>query len=143
MNLHTDIPSRAEIDVPHVLVQILGVRKARLREISFRHQLPMSPWIMFPEWGPDAKEIPGALASYSHLYREMKAVLAQAGLPSTFSPHTFRHTYISRALAAGESPAYVQRQARHSSISMTVDRYGSWLPHQRSAAIDKLAKEVS
>jgi hypothetical protein len=31
-------------------------------------------------------------------------------------------------LQQGESPAYVQRQLGHTSIQLTVDTYGRWLP---------------
>lgn len=44
------------------------------------------------------------------------------------SPHHLRHTYASQALAAGESIYYVQRQLGHTTVQMTVDLYGSWLP---------------
>jgi hypothetical protein len=38
----------------------------------------------------------------------------------------------------GKSPAYVQRQLGHKSITLTVDTYGSWLPSGDQAAIDSL-----
>ena len=41
--------------------------------------------------------------------------------------------------AAGESPAYVQQQMGHASISMTLDVYGSWLPVRAAGAVDRLA----
>ena len=41
-------------------------------------------------------------------------------------------------LQIGESPAYVQRQLGHSSIKMTVDTYGKWLPAGNRVAVDKL-----
>jgi integrase len=55
-----------------------------------------------------------------------------------FSPHSFRHTFASQLLQLGESPAYVQRQLGYSSIKMTVDTYGKWLPSGNKAAVDKL-----
>lgn len=44
------------------------------------------------------------------------------------SPHDLRHTYASLLLMGNVSPAYVQKQLGHHSITMTVDIYGHWLP---------------
>jgi integrase len=44
------------------------------------------------------------------------------------SPHDLRHTYATLLLMDHHSPAYVQKQLGHHSISMTVDNYGHWLP---------------
>ena len=41
-------------------------------------------------------------------------------------------------LQQGESPVYVQRQLGHSSIKLTVDTYGRWLPMGNKQAVDKL-----
>jgi integrase len=40
----------------------------------------------------------------------------------------FRHSFASILLMNGESPAYVRDQLGHSSIKMTVDIYGHWIP---------------
>jgi integrase len=44
------------------------------------------------------------------------------------SPHDLRHTYATLLLMDHYSPAYVQKQLGHHSISMTVDIYGHWIP---------------
>jgi integrase len=44
------------------------------------------------------------------------------------SPHDLRHTYATLLLMDHYSPAYVQKQLGHHSISMTVDIYGHWVP---------------
>jgi len=44
------------------------------------------------------------------------------------SPHDLRHTYASILLMDHYSPAYVQKQLGHHSITMTVDIYGHWIP---------------
>ena len=46
----------------------------------------------------------------------------------TRSPHDLRHTYATLLLMDHYSPAYVQKQLGHHSISMTVDIYGHWIP---------------
>ena len=65
-------------------------------------------------------------------------VLGEAKLPGHFTPHSLRHTFASLLLRDGVSPAYVQRQLGHSSIKLTVDLYGKWLPMANKAAVDRL-----
>ena len=38
----------------------------------------------------------------------------------------------------GESPAYVKEQLGHSSIKMTVDIYGHWIPGANRQAVNRL-----
>jgi len=59
----------------------------------------------------------------------MKKVCRSAGL-RVRNPHDLRHTYATIMLMAHQSPAYVQKQLGHSSISMTVDVYGHWISGQ-------------
>lgn len=46
----------------------------------------------------------------------------------TRSPHDLPHTYVTLLLMDHYSPAYVQKQLGHHSISMTVDIYRHWVP---------------
>jgi integrase len=58
---------------------------------------------------------------------QMRRVCLRAGLrPRT--PHDLRDTYATLLLMAHVSPAYVQKQLGHHSITMTVDVYGHWMP---------------
>ncbi len=52
--------------------------------------------------------------------------------------HDTRHTFASILLMNGESPAYVKEQLGHSSIKMTVDIYGHWIPGSNRQAVNKL-----
>ncbi len=52
--------------------------------------------------------------------------------------HQLRHTWASLLLMQGESPAYVKEQAGHSSIKITVDLYGHWIPGANRQAVDRL-----
>jgi len=63
--------------------------------------------------------------------RYMEPALAKAGLRH-FNFHSLRHTFASLLLSAGVSPAYVQRQLGHSSIKITVDIYGHWIPGENA-----------
>jgi integrase len=71
--------------------------------------------------------------------REIQAALRRAckaaGLAAR-NPHDLRHTYATTLLMAGVSPAYVQKQLGHSSISMTVDIYGHWIPGEGRAGLE-------
>jgi 3-hydroxybutyryl-CoA dehydratase len=54
----------------------------------------------------------------------------------TRNPHDLRHTYAAILLMAHISPAYVQKQLGHHSISMTVDIYGHWIPGEGRDRLD-------
>lgn len=55
--------------------------------------------------------------------------------------HDIRHTYASLLLTQGESPVYVKEQLGHSSIQITVDIYGHWVPSSNREAVNQLDKE--
>jgi len=80
----------------------------------------------------------GTLLDPSRVRKVFRRVLKAASLPPHFSPHGLRHTFASLLLQQGESPVYVQRQLGHSSIKMTVDTYGKWLPMGNKAAVNRL-----
>ncbi len=79
----------------------------------------------------------------SGIAQSMKRLLVAAGLPRHFSPKDARHTFASRLLARGVSPAYVQQQLGHGSIQLTVDTYGRWLRIARPAALDRRPAQSS
>ena len=66
---------------------------------------------------------------------ELRRACKAAGL-EVKNPHDLRHTYATILLMAGVSPAYVQKQLGHSSISMTVDIYGHWVPGEGRAGLE-------
>ncbi len=90
----------------------------------------MPPWV-FPSahWTP---------LDHSNARKHFDAALKHAGLPLHFSPHSLRHTFASLLLADGVSPAYVQEQLGHASITLTVDTYGRWLKKRAPGALDRL-----
>jgi integrase len=55
----------------------------------------------------------------------------------TRSSHDLRHTYATLLLTDHYSPAYVQKQLGHHSISMTVDIYGHWIPGEGKKDLTK------
>ncbi len=52
--------------------------------------------------------------------------------------HDTRHTFASILLMSGESPVYVKEQLGHSSIKITVDVYGHFIPGANRQAVNKL-----
>jgi len=56
--------------------------------------------------------------------------------------HDLRHTCASLLIAQGESPKYIQKQMRHSSIQITFDRYGHLFPDVSQEAMRKLDENL-
>jgi len=113
--------------------QLSGVLKAMIAERRARYFAmgkPM-PALLFPTEN-------GTPMNPAHILRAIERTLRKANLAMHFSVHCFRHTFASQLLQMGVSPAYVQRQLGHSSIAMTVDIYGKWLPAGNREAVDRL-----
>jgi integrase len=126
------------VDMATSLVVLLCGLQALRREQSFGEAKPMSRYVVFP-WlseHPDAKEEQTAA---KRVRRAMERVLKLAGLPGQFTPHSLRHTFCSLLISSGVSPVYVQQQAGHASVEMTVGVYGSWFPKVVPGAMDRLA----
>jgi integrase len=121
---------RRDVDLSEQLVDVLKAMLAQRRQRCFAAGKPM-PKLLFPTEN-------GGVMNKAHIWRAIERTLRKAGLDLHFSPHSFRHTFVSQLLQLGESPVYVQRQLGHSSIKMTVDTYGKWLPAGNKAAVDKL-----
>lgn len=52
--------------------------------------------------------------------------------------HALRHTYITNLVAAGVAPKVVQALARHSTITLTMDRYAHLADDEAAKALDSL-----
>ena len=111
------------VDIPSFMVEELGdylvhLKKQSLRtgsgwevDLLFRDQEENGPWPY----------------SQRKAQRLVERVCKGAGL-RVRNPHDLRHTYATIMLMAHQSPAYVQKQLGHSSIAITVDIYGHWIP---------------
>lgn len=66
------------------------------------------------------------------LWRVVKALARQAGLPEAVSPHFFRHAHASHALDRGAPPHLVQQTLGHASLQ-TTSRYAHARPDDSSA----------
>jgi integrase len=56
--------------------------------------------------------------------------------------HDARHTYASLMLRRGVPPGYVSRQLGHSSIQVTVDLYGHFIPGADRHHVEALAADI-
>jgi integrase len=71
------------------------------------------------------------------LEKEFKAILEQAGIPSTVRLYDLRHSFVTLSLLAGVDPKTVSQEAGHASVAFTLDHYGHVLKEMHEAASDK------
>jgi integrase len=70
--------------------------------------------------------------------RVWKTALEEAGLPNDVRIHDLRHTSASLLISQGVHPRAVQAHLGHSSIAVTMDRYGHLFPSEFEAIGEKL-----
>lgn len=92
--------------------------------------------------GPDGLVFPNGagspLSSSSFLTHHFSKAQAAAGVSCRF--HDLRHTSVALAIAAGAHPKAIQSRMGHSSINVTLDRYGHLLPHLDEAIADSFGQ---
>ncbi len=110
-----DVPKTGKrlIDIPDFLADKLERHIKELRKAALRDGKEVT--FLFPAVTP--RIVQNAMKRACH-----------AAKLRVRSPHDLRHTYATVLLMENVSPAYVQKQLGHHSITMTVDIYGHWLP---------------
>ena len=126
-----------KVDVPQVLVDRLQARRGLVEAEAAVAGVEPSPWV-FPSPTDASKPVDAAFIRYKRWYR----LLRVAGLRA-LKLHALRHTYASLLLQDGESPTYVKEQMGHSSIQVTVDVYGHFIPGKNRGAVERLASATS
>jgi integrase len=79
----------------------------------------------------------GQVMEQNEIRRIYKRILSKSNLRQ-IKFHGLRHTFASLLLSKGESPVYVKEQMGHSSIQITCDIYGKWLPTQSLVGVNRL-----
>lgn len=127
--------SRRCVDLPDFLVEDLKRHILLLRQESLQAGKGGEVDLLFPDpaerwkWPYSQRKVQGIV----------KKVCRKAGLRQR-NPHDLRHTYASIMLMAHQSPAYVQKQLGHSSISITVDVYGHWISGEGRNGLEEALK---
>jgi integrase len=113
------------IDLPESLILKLQAHIKRLKER------------VFSEGKPVEHLFPGLTEGI--VQRALKKACLAARL-RTRTPHDLRHTCAVILIMAGESIEYVRKQLGHSSISITVDTCGKWMPNVKKMNLDESLK---
>ena len=96
----------------------------------------------FAQPGPDALVFANAagnpLSASSFLTHHFSKAQVAAGLSCRF--HDLRHTSVALAIAAGAHPKAIQSRMGHSSINVTLDRYGHLFPELDEAIAEAFGR---
>lgn len=120
------------VDLPNFLVEELKAFILELRQESLQAGKGGVVDYLFV----DPKEHGEKPYSQRKVQGLVAKVCRKAGM-TVRNPHDLRHTYATLMLMAHQSPAYVQRQLGHSSITITVDTYGHWFPNEGREDLEK------
>lgn len=81
----------------------------------------------------------GGILHHKTFYRRVfKPAVHAAGLPDRVRFHDLRHTCASLCIALGAHPKAIQERLGHSSITVTLDRYGHLFPKLDEALTNRL-----
>jgi integrase len=100
-----------------------------------QYSLPGSDGLVFPNGAGNP------LSSSSFQTHHFAKAKARSGLQLRF--HDLRHTSVALAIAAGAHPKAIQVRMGHSSINVTLDRYGHLFPELDQAIADAFDREIS
>ena len=81
------------------------------------------------------------LSSSSFLTHHFSKAQIAAGVACRF--HDLRHTSVALAIAAGAHPKAIQARMGHSSINVTLDRYGHLFPELDEAIADSFGRSLT
>ena len=115
--------SERTITLPKIVTETLGVH--------FHSHPPVDGLVWTTERGEFLRR-----GSFSRIWR--KAVAESVGQPCV--PHDLRHSQASWLIAAGEHPKTIQTRLGHSSIQVTMDRYGHLMEGLDARTADRLDK---
>ena len=120
------------VDLPNFLVEELKAYILYLKKVNFQQGKGGEIDLLFL----DPKEHMQWPYSQRKIQALVKKICKGTGMRHR-NPHDLRHTYATIMLMAHQSPAYVQKQLGHSSISITVDTYGHWISGEGRFGLEK------
>lgn len=124
------------VDVPGSLMAALRDRYSVRQVEATVAGVEPSPWVF-----PSATDRDKPLNDAWLRDRVWRPLLDRAGVRHV-RVHDARHTYASLMLRRGVPPAYVSRQLGHSSIAVTVDLYGHFVPGADRHHVEGLAEAI-
>jgi len=99
----------------------------------------------FAEPGPDGLVFTNERWAPDHvvelLEHHFKPAQDKAGVSCRF--HDLRHTSVALAIAAGAHPKAIQTRMGHSSINVTLDRYGHLFPELDEAIASSFEEQIA
>lgn len=131
-NGHISSPKNGKprrVDMSEGLAVVLTDHRRAIAAESLKKGRPMPEWV-FPGIG-------GSPIEASWLRKRFESCLKKTGIRHV-PFHALRHSYASALLSLGESLAYIRDQLGHSSIQITVDRYGHLVPGANRKAVNRL-----
>jgi integrase len=117
------------VDMTPHLTETLKALQTAQKKNSLQKGIPFSEWVFANNRG-------GTLL-YKTFRKALLACLKKAGLRKV-RIHDLRHTYATIRLLSGHNVGDVSYQLGHSSIKITYDTYGHWLPGQFKSEVDEL-----
>jgi integrase len=118
------------VDLSPQVVAVLRALKAERAADALREGRAVAEYVFTTTLGTHFDE--------SRFRKAFYQIVAAAGLPDQFSPHSLRHSFASLLLQAGEPLVYVQRQLGHADPGFTARIYGKWLPTDNAQAVARL-----
>jgi integrase len=121
--------------------QLLGTKTDKPRTVPLSQELVkvLREWVSVRAaegWGEQQLLFPGTDGRHMKTWHQQWGQLLKgAGLKSR-GVHSLRHSFASHALRAGVRPELVQQWLGHSTLSMTLDVYRSFIPDHASDAAD-------
>jgi integrase len=117
-------PKNGKVRKVEMSDQLIGVLKAQLKG-------------RFKEVSEFVHQNNGNIMEQNYIRRVYFRILKKAKVRKV-KLHGLRHAFCTHLLSAGVSPYYVSQQARHSSISITCDVYGSWITTDENRHVNLL-----
>lgn len=117
---------------PH-LAETLKTLRTNQKKKAFKDGRPA------PEWVFDNGK--GEMLNREVFKKALNKCLEKAGLRK-IRVHDLRHTYATIRLLRGHNVGDVSYQLGHSSIKITFDIYGHWIPGKFKSEVDELSRII-